>query len=89
MENFKVKDLIEVLGDFYIYIIDNNKTFPNGDDIVYWEGETDNYFKERPFGDCEVEHISYCGEYLKTIKTPYGESTFTNAKIAILINKEN
>ena len=57
MEKFKVKELIEVCGDAYINIVDFNKVTANGSNITHWEGYTDDYFKERPFGDYDVMHI--------------------------------
>lgn len=58
MKKFKVKEFIEILGDWNIIISDFNKVQCNGEEIIYWEGVTDDYFKERPYGDYDVMHIT-------------------------------
>lgn len=59
LESFKVEDLIEVCGDVNIEITDFNKVKADYNEIIYWKGETDDYFKERPYGKFYVQHIMY------------------------------
>lgn len=89
MDKFKVQDLIEVCGDMYIYVSDFNKVNSDGSEVIYWQGWTDDYFKERPFGEYEVKHISSCGTKEKEIKYPYGTEKIYFNVLYIQIKKEN
>lgn len=86
---FKVQDLIEVCGDMYIYISDLNKVNSDGNEIIYWQGWTDDYFNECPYGEYEVRHISSYGTKEKGINYPYGTEKMCFNILYILIEKEN
>lgn len=89
LKKFKVQDFIEVCGDMYIVISDFNKVNSDDSEFIYWQGWTDDYFKERPFGEYEVKHISFYGTKEKEINYPYDTEKMDFNTLYILIEKEN
>lgn len=86
MKKFKVKELIEVCGDMYIYITDFNKTEKDGHEKIYWQGWADDYFKERPFGDHTVMHISSGGTKEKPVDYIHGTENLTFNVLYVMID---
>ena len=82
---FKVKDLIDVCGTFKIIITDFNKVKSNHEEIIYWSGFVDDYFRERPYGEYTVRHISYGGECDSSL---FGYESVTDGILYLMIDIE-
>lgn len=63
--NIQLQQLMDIVGGRTKIVISHaNKVNGNGTEIVFWEGITDDYFKNRPYGEWYVWHITVWDDVL-------------------------